>query len=349
MSADRLGVAIIGTGAIARRFAEDMRYSSVATVRAIGARDRNKALSLAAAIGPKVIGTDLEAAITRSDVDLIYVATSNAVHAEHALLAISHRKPVLVEKPFATSADEATRVVEAARTAGVFAMEALWARFTPGNRRISSLLERGEIGAPRRLSAELAFARHKATSTSERGGALLDLGVYPVSLALQWLGPVVRTVASGRRDATGAIARAELLLDHGDAVSSLSAAWDVHGANRLSITGTTGTIEAASPLFAPPIITVRHSRASTGGANAEMAPTMIGRRPFLSHLASVKDGLRPLRGRRLLTVCVGSGLHYQVDHIAQCLREGWLESPIQPLDATLDALRVLDAAAGQID
>lgn len=348
MRSGRLGIAVIGTGAIARRFAADMRYSRHARIVAVGARDAEKARALAAAVGPEVVHGEIETALAHRSVDAIYVATANAVHAMHARSAMRAGKAVLVEKPFATSAGEAADLADAARAAGVFAMEAMWARFTPGIRRIKAIVDAGELGAVRRLHAEIAYRQAHIATSGEPGGALLDLGVYPISLALHLLGPETRVLASGRRDAAGRVVRAELLVQHGDAYSSLSAAWDAEAANRLTVVGSDGLAEAGAPLFSPPVLTIRRAVAPDQANDVAPIASHIEPRGLFARARALKDALRPLRARRLPTLFEGSGLQYQVDHMAECLRRGWTESPIMPLDDSCRALRVVDAALAQI-
>ncbi|MBB3949887.1 Gfo/Idh/MocA family protein [Aureimonas jatrophae] len=348
MASGRLGIAVIGTGAIARRFAADMRYSRNARIVAVGARDAEKARVFARAVGQTVFHGSIEAVMTLPSVDAVYVATSNVVHAAHARCAIASGKAALVEKPFAITADEAEDVCSFARSKGVFVMEAMWARFTPGIRRLKAICESGELGVIRRVHAEIGYPSSGTSISDTKGGALLDLGVYPISLAQHLLGPPTRVQASGRRNNAGVVMRAELLIEHGDAFASLSSAWDAEATNRLSIVGDNGVVEAQSPLFSPPLLSLRRTRRPGSVTERVSYPAGIEAGARISRLRAIKDGLRPLRARRVLTLFEGSGLQYQVDHMTECLRAGRQESPIIPLADSCRTLRIIDEAMTQI-
>ena len=166
-SASPLRWAILGTGAIAARFAADMRHSRSGIVHAVASRTPERARAFAARLGPGVLAGTPDAILSRADVDAVYVATPNAAHLAGALMALEAGKPVLVEKPFAASASEARTLAEAARSAGLLAMEAMWMRFTPGIVRLKRLVDEGALGRLARLDAALSFA-HAIAPVGER-------------------------------------------------------------------------------------------------------------------------------------------------------------------------------------
>ncbi|WP_192847009.1 Gfo/Idh/MocA family protein [Aureimonas sp. AU4] len=348
MASGRLGLAVIGTGVIARRFAADLRYSRSADIVSVGARDPLKAKGFAAAIGSGVTGAGIEAAMAMPQVGAVYIATANAVHVEHAMMAIRLGKSVLVEKPLAVSLSDAERLVEVARSAGVFMMEAMWARFTPGQRRLKEIADSADLGATRRLHADIAYFDPNRNASHEADGALLDLGIYPISIALHLLGPVSEVLAAGRRSANGVIERAELVLRHGDVFSCLSAAWDADGMNRLSLVGAGGTVEAAAPLFSPPFLTLRRADHPRPASEAAEPGIQIDRQDRISRLRAVRAVAHCARARRIPTLFKGSGLQYQVDHMVECLRDGLAESPVMPSAASLAALGIVEAASRKI-
>ena len=140
---------------------------------------------------------DLDAMAADPDIDAIYVATPNALHAEQALRIISHGKAVLVEKPLATSVADAERIASAAAEQKCFVMEAMWTRFLPAVQAARRLVDGGAIGTVRKIDAELAYRRDEDAGSrffdpGLGGGAALDLGVYPVSLTLHFLGKPVK-------------------------------------------------------------------------------------------------------------------------------------------------------------
>ena len=183
---------MIGTGWIARQFIGAVRASTRQQIVAIGSRDQQKAQAFADERGLETAHGSYEALAGDPNVQVVYVATPHSEHAAHALLAIEAGKHVLVEKPFTRNADEARAVVNAARERGVALMEAMWTRFLPRYDIVRQLLADGVLG-----DLETVIADHGQPIPAEvkrmfdpelAGGALLDLGIYPVSFAAFVLG-----------------------------------------------------------------------------------------------------------------------------------------------------------------
>src|SRR4051794_29290830 len=184
----RVRFGIIGTGGIARAFATDLAAVEGAELVAIGSRSQESADRFGEAFDVPHRHASYEALVADDEVDAVYVATPHPLHAENALAAIAHGKHVLVEKPFTMNAAEARRVVEAARAAGVFCLEAMWTRFLPHTLAIRRLLADGALGQITTVVADHGqfFApdpAHRLYAPELGGGALLDLGIYPVSWA----------------------------------------------------------------------------------------------------------------------------------------------------------------------
>ncbi|GGD86498.1 putative oxidoreductase [Aureimonas endophytica] len=337
MAEASIGWAIAGTGAIAQRFAADMRHAKRGRVVAIASRNADRARRLAGAIGPEVRAGGLDAILADPAVTAVYVAGRNEDHRAVALRALRVGKPVLVEKPFATRLAEAEEIAEAASGAGLFAMEAMWMRFTPGFRRLKALVDRGAVGEIRSIRADLSFRNDRIDTPP-----LLDLGVYPLSLVLALVGAPTSVVAAETADRRSA----SLVLSYPNALASFSCGFAAEGANELVVTGTDGVLTAASPFFCPSLLTLR--RMSAASQPSEGLPSALPDRPRLPWLGSAKAMLRPLRARRFPIVFEGSGLQYQADHVAECLTEGRLESPVMPLAASLEALRLIEAAQRQL-
>jgi predicted dehydrogenase len=197
------------------------------------------------------------ALVNDDDVDVVYVATPHPSHAETALLAIEAGKHVLVEKPFTLNAAEARAVVEAARARGVFCMEAMWTRFLPHVARIRELLAAGALGDIRTVIADHGQwferdAAHRLFAPALGGGALLDLGVYPVSFASMVLGTPSRVTAVGDLAFTGVDAQTSMLLQYdGGAHAVLTTTLEAVGTTRAAIIGTEGRIEVDRRFYGP--------------------------------------------------------------------------------------------------
>ncbi len=188
---------IIGTGRIARAFAADLNVSGDGRVVAIGSRTLSSANSFADQFDVKQRYGSYEELVRDEAVDAIYVATPHPMHRDNALLALEHDKHVLVEKAFTMNGAEAREVVACARDRGLFLMEAMWTRFLPHVLALRDLIAQGALGPI--VSVEADHGQYFESDPESRlfkrelgGGALLDLGVYPVSFASMILGTPTR-------------------------------------------------------------------------------------------------------------------------------------------------------------
>ena len=198
---------IIGAGWIADKMAEALAPLQDCCVWAIGSRSLEKAESFARRWNvPRAYGS-YEDLVSDPEVDLVYVATPHSHHYQHAMLALEHSRPVLVEKAFTANAGQAARLLDYARSRGLFITEAIWTRYMPLSRKVSELLESGIIGEPRVLTATLCYMmEHKERIVRPElcGGALLDLGVYALNFARMYFGTdIEKTVSNVLMGPTG--------------------------------------------------------------------------------------------------------------------------------------------------
>jgi predicted dehydrogenase len=313
---------ILGTGGIATKFATDLQLLSDHRVVAVGSRQQPSAAEFAARVdAPHAYGS-YEELCADPDVDVVYVATPHPFHARHALLALRAGKHVLVEKPFAVNAVEAADVIETARQEGLFCMEAMWTRFSPHMRKIRELLDSGVLGELRTLIADHGQRFLPPDLTSRLyaadlgGGALLDLGIYPVSLASFVMGAPARVTAVGDLTETGVDAQTSVLLQYdGGGHAVLTTTLGARTPTTASITGTEGWVEIERVWYQPSAFSV--------------------------HLESGE-------AQRFDEPRVGNGLRYQADDVGRCLRDGLLESAVMPLDETLSIMTTMDEIRRQI-
>ena len=321
---------IIGTGHIARRFAGDLRHSATGRLVAVGSRDPMRAWGFTADFGHDIAADETAKILTRTDVDAIYIGTVNRAHTPIALAALEAGKPVLVEKPLAPTVAEAETIRRTARAHGLLAMEAMWMTFTPGIARLKALLGEGAIGEARTLSANLSYARGYQPELDlfdpETGGALLDLGVYPIALALHLFGPADDVAAITGRNAAGSVRQTALVTRHGKVLTKLSCGFETEGPNGATVSGEHGRIAIAGPFFCPPALTLHR--------HASGAP--------LDH-----GDDQPARTESFETPHLASGLQYQADHFAACLSAGLTESPVHSLAASIAALEIVERAGRQ--
>ncbi|WP_279483064.1 Gfo/Idh/MocA family oxidoreductase [Aureimonas sp. SK2] len=342
--------AVIGTGAIAHRFCSDIRYSRQGRIKAVASRDPARARAFAAGLGVGVTGDALDAVLADPAVHAVYVASPTAQHRDHALAAIAAGKAVLVEKPLAASAAEAEEIAEAAACAGVLCMEALWMRFTPGVRAAKRLVDAGRIGPLRGLDAHLSYPnafdpRSRLFDPAQGGGAHLDLGVYPLSLAFHLLGTPGEVSHGVVRAPNGVPMAGGLVLTYREAVATLGFGFLAEGRNDAVVTGASGRLGLQAPFLCPPSLSIRTASPAVR-PDAESAPPLPAVRHGLrGALPALKALTRPLRERRVPTLYEGTGLQYQVDHFAELLAAGETDSPVMPMRQSIEVLRVLDRFA----
>ena len=329
---------IIGTGQIARRFAGDLRHSSTGHLVAVGSRDGARAWAFTAEFGEGIAADETANILNRDDVDAIYVGTVNRAHAPLALAALEAGKPVLIEKPLAPTIQEAEAIRRMAAERGLLAMEAMWMVFTPGITTLKSVIADDALGDARTLSVNLSYARPYRPGLDlfdeETGGALLDLGVYPIALALHLFGPADDVAAIVERNAVGSVRQAALVTRHDKVLTKLSCGFETEGPNGATVSGAHGRIALAGPFFCPPSLTLhRHA-----------AGTALDHRDDDASGASPHRGLPPPQTQVFETPYGGSGLQYQADHFAACLAAGLTQSPIHPLSTSIAALEIIERA-----
>ncbi|WP_308600478.1 Gfo/Idh/MocA family oxidoreductase [Massilia sp. Dwa41.01b] len=222
---------ILGTGGIARAFALALRDTPGACLAAVGSRTLASSTAfvaeLGAPAGARACGS-YEELVATPDVDIVYIATPHPLHAVNALMALDAGKPVLVEKPFAMSLREAEAVVAKARDKKLFLMEAMWTRFMPALEALKRVVDAGEIGTPTLLQADFGFSapldpEHRVNKRALGGGALLDLGIYPLSIASAILVQPADITAQATFGPTGVDLTTVFSLRHpGGALSSCS-------------------------------------------------------------------------------------------------------------------------------
>ena len=297
--------------------------------------------------------TDEAAAVRLTEVDAVYIATPPSEHLRQALIAIEAGKAVLIEKPFATTASEARQIVAAARAGGVFCMEAMWTRFMPLLAGIRSVLADGTLGEVRGLSGSFGISNAPDATAglfdpARGGGALLHRGIYPLSLARHLLGPVTHVQARARMGEAGVDEDVHLVLDHDNgAISSFLGSLRAPLANDLEITGTHGRIAVEAPIFRPfrarLYKTTPRSGMPSGGRFEAVKEGRILQRMAQARLATAVRG----RPHTIFRPFEGNGYGHEAVEVARCLQEGWLESPLMPLDESVEIMEIIDAARAQ--
>ncbi|MET0726222.1 MAG: Gfo/Idh/MocA family oxidoreductase [Leifsonia sp.] len=315
---------VLAPGMIAHAFVSALHAHTDQRVRAVASRSAERAERFAAAHGVPDWYDSYDALVTDPAIDVVYIASPHSEHRALALLAVAAGKHVLVEKPIGVSAADARAVAEAAAAAGVFAMEGMWSRFLPQTTVINTLLSDGVLGEVQLVTAD--FGGMPAFDPTSRmfdpalgGGALLDLGVYPVWFAHFVLGAPTEVTASGTLAATGVDGQAALILDgHDGAQALLSTSLFVQTPAEARIFGTKARLEI-DPLFLMP-----GSFALEGPDGSEL-------------LWTDETGIE---GR--------DGLAWQAVAVAQDIADGRTESALHPLRRSIAVLETIDEARRQL-
>lgn len=247
---------ILASGGIAHAFARDLRTAGLDLV-AVGSRFKGRADEFAAEFELLRAHGSYEQLVADPDVDIVYVSTPHPMHAANAILALEAGKHVLVEKPFALNAAEAARVRDLAAERGLLAMEAMWTRYLPHMVRIRELLAGRVLGEVRALFADHtqhlpADPAHRLNALELGGGALLDLGIYPISFAWDVLGAPVEIAARARFAETGADTDVATIFTHASgAVSTTISGSRAAGPNTAHIVGTDARIDIDRVWYTP--------------------------------------------------------------------------------------------------
>ncbi len=335
---------IVGTGRIAGQFAADLAHAPGARLAAVLSRDPAKAGAFAArhAGAPRAYG-ELSGFMADPTVEIVYLATPNYTHVWLARAALFAGKAVLVEKPLATSVADAEAIARAAATSGCFAMEAMWSRFLPAVEAARSMIACGAIGSIRRVTADLSYRRDERADPRlfdpvQGGGAALDLGVYPVSLAIRLLGKPAAVTGRWWAAASGVDLRSEFTLHYDGAEAQLSVGFDRDGDNRFLVEGSEGALRLDAPFLKARHLTLYHGRAARSA--------VFGPRRRADRLGKALDRL-PFPGRRRLAFPFpGSGLQFEAIAAMEALRRGESGSPVMPLAESREVLAAIETVLG---
>ncbi len=317
---------ILAPGGIAHLFANAVRTHTRQRIVAVGSRSQARSNAFGDEFDVERRYDSYEALVADDGIDAIYVASPHSHHAEHAQLAIEAGKHVLVEKSFTRTADEARGVVAAARAAGVTCMEAMWTRFLPNIDVLRQLLAEGALGDVEVLEADHGQyfdfdPEFRLFNPALAGGAMLDLGVYPVSFASFVLGAPGRVRSVGTRAQSGVDRQVSMIFDgfdaHPNAHALLNTTLAARTPTTATIAGPLGRIEIPGDFYAPQEI-----RFIPRSGDEQRSPTPR----ILGH----------------------EGLAYEAAHLAQLVADGQRESPLITLDESITIVETMNRALSQI-
>jgi len=315
---------ILGTGWIATLFAKGLNDLPATELVAVGSRSQASADEFADKFDIPTRHASYEALAKDPNIDVIYVSSPHTLHKEHSILCMSEGKAVLCEKPFTLNAGETEEMITFAREHKVFLMEAMWTRFLPHMKQIRSLIAEGAIGELRMLQADFGMAfpfnpEHRLFDIELGGGALLDAGIYPVSLAHYLFGPPTEIKSFANFGSTKVDEEVAMVMQHAEGqLSLLSTSLRLDLPHEALILGTKGKIKIHKSWFTPSSFTLYQD-------GEEIETVTSGVEGELEH----------------------APYNYEALEVNQCLREGKLESSIMPLDESLVIMQTLDTLREQ--
>lgn len=312
---------ILGTGKIASAMATGLRDAPGAQLAAVASRSLTSAQQFGARFDVARHHGSYQALADDPDVDIVYIATPHTLHADNALMCLAAGKHVVCEKPFTMNAREAQAVVDLAREKQLFLMEAMWSRFLPVAQEARRLIAGGEIGQLQQVQADIGFVanvapEHRLLNPALGGGALLDVGIYPLSMAAFFLGPVSASQALANIGATGVDEQVAFVLRHANGTTSSCA----------------GSLRALTPT----------EMVISGSLGRIRLPARFYKADHL--IVEPMDG----PARRIDTPYLGNGYTHEAIEAMRCVRAGLTESDIMPHAETVALMGELDAMRAQI-
>ncbi len=308
---------ILGCGNIANKFAADLKWVNDAELAAVASRSQTKAAELSTKYGARHAFNSYEALVACPEVDAVYIATPHGLHCDHTLLCIDHKKAVLCEKAFALNSSQVRKMIAAARKNDVFLMEAFWTKFLPQYQKVESLVKSGSIGEIKMIQADFGFKAPTPGPQRLRdpllgGGSLLDIGIYPVFLAISLLGSPTEIQATMQPYPSGVDEQIAIVMKFKNgALANLSSTFAAVTPVEATITGSEGYIRMSNRF---------HNAVANVGMIKDSLPAEIG--------AIYKE--------------VGYGYQFEARHVVECLQNGLKESPVMTHSDSLLLMETLD-------
>lgn len=321
MDVNKIRWGIIGLGNIAHKFAKDLMLVQDAQLVAVASRNLNKAQKFAQEYHCKKFYDSYDTLINDSEIDIIYIATPHNSHAALTIKALQNNKHVLCEKPIALNYEDALLMINASRDNNTFFMEAFWTRFNPSFREVFSILKNGAIGEIKYINADFAFFAEDLEDKGNRkteielgGGALLDIGVYPLFLSYILLGIPIEIVAKSNFYKTGADLQTSMILQYTNAQAVLHSSFVSKSNMIATISGTKGIINLNSPW----------------------------------HEAQSFTLIKKEYEEEFMLPTKGKGFTYEIEECHQCITENRIESTLWSHQNSLELIKVVDEVRLQI-
>lgn len=311
---------ILGTGTIANNFAQGLNMLPNAKLHAVASRSKEKAIEFCKKYDTAKAYGSYEELAKDKEIDIVYIATPNTLHKEHTILCLNSGKAVLCEKPFTINALETEEIINLARERKLFLMEAMWSRFFPIMKKVCTWINEGAIGEVRMLTADFGFRREglredRKYNINRGGGALLDVGVYPISFASMIFGKIPKSITGIASICdTGVDDQSSMLLGYDEGqLAILSCAINTNTPKEARILGTKGSIYI----------------------------------PNFSHATSATLSIIDKKPETIEIPLEGNGYNYEASVVMDYLNTDKLESELMPLDESLSIMKVMDKLRNQ--
>jgi len=350
---------ILGTGNMAATFTNALRNSNACEVVAVGSRRQSGADTFAKDFGiPKAYGS-YEALLQAPEIDIVYIASTNNLHLENALLALDCGKHVLVEKPFTLNEQQAWDLVNKADEKGLFCMEAMWMRFVPLMQKVREMVDRKEIGALKMITAnfggQFPFKENsRQFDPALGGGALLDLLVYPISLTHMLLDIPDKVISLSTLSTTGVDEQTSAILHYEEkgVLANLQASFSTNLSNDVYLYGDKGSIHIHAPIYRPHEVSIQRFTAPVA-ANRQ-GPTKQGITTKLKNsnmlrglLLKARNVKNAMSSNKMVIPFEGSGYEHQIAAVVEAIQNGQTETKIMPLAASIEIMKIMDTIREQ--
>ncbi len=355
MSTKLIRWGILGTGFIAGEFAKGLSAVNQGQLYGISSRNPANAQAFAQIFQVPRVYESYTELVKDPDIDVVYIATPNQTHKDLCILCLEAGKPILCEKPFTLNVQEAREVIEVARRQQVFCMEAMWMRFMPLIQTVKSLIEEGAIGNVKMLTADFGYpfaydANNRFFAPEFGGGALLDRGVYGISLAYYLLGEPSKISSQAAIASTGVDEQSVIIFNYPQGeLAVLSQSLCTYSSNQAVIMGTKGKITIEELFIKPEKIAVEYFSQLTQSYPSPLIPlsskqkliAAIKQNQLLKRLYLLGSDL--LKSKKItIQPLAGNGYNYEAIEVMNCLNQGQLESKIMPLEETLKIMEIMD-------
>jgi predicted dehydrogenase len=313
---------IIGTGKIAQSFAECFQWVPQAQLCAVASRQEAQAQAFAAKYHIPAAFDNYQALAQSDDIDAVYIAAEHTQHYPATLLCLANKKAVLCEKPLAINALQVEKMIALAQNQQVYLMEALWTRFLPNFQKLQQLIADDAIGKIRHIQADFGFQaladpQSRLFNPALGGGALLDVGIYPLFLSLQLLGKPLRISAQALLTDQGVDAQTAITLEYAAQLATLTASIVCNQSIEANIYGEKGKIKLHFPFHTP------------------LAKIELFKNWKTSQVIEVET--------------VGNGYNYELQAATDDLLAGKVQNDLFSWQDSLQLMQVMDAVRQQID